>query len=113
MIEENLIREILSQYKKHGWNLRRVLLLPETKENLFDSLEMLFGEAEIVFSEINAAWFERPSPKNRAAWELRHLSEIPFALFETFEEDINEDRLLESLAAMETRLKEKLSKRNP
>jgi len=96
MITENLVRDILSQYKKHGWNLRRVLLLPETKKKLFNSLEILFGDAEIVSSGINAAWFSRPSMKNRTAWELRHLSEIPFALFETFEENTDEHILLES-----------------
>lgn len=110
MIKENLIREILAQYKKHGWNLRRVLLLPETKEKLFDSLELLFGESEIGFSEINAVWFSRASNNKRTAWELRHLSEVPFALCETFEESIDEDELLENLSEMETRLIERTSK---
>lgn len=110
MIKENLIRGILSQYKKHGWNLRRVLLLPETKEKLFASLELLFGENEIDFSEVNAAWFSRPSANKRVAWELRHLSEVPFALFETFEEDLDENELRESLSEMETRLIERASK---
>jgi hypothetical protein len=110
MINKNLIRDILSQYKKHGWNLRRVLLLPQTKKDIFDSLEMLFGESEIDFSEINAAWFSRPSANKREAWELRHLNEIPFALFETFEENIDKDVLREKLNEMETNLKEKTSK---
>ena len=52
MINENLIQEILSQYKKHGWNLRRVLLLTEIRENLNDTFRDLFGEAEIVSSDI-------------------------------------------------------------
>ncbi len=110
MIKANVIRDILAQYKKHGWNLRRVLLLPETKENLFDSLKTLFGEVPIEFAEINAAWFSRPSANKREAWELRHLSEVPFALFETFEENIDKDVLREKLSEMETNLKEKASK---
>ncbi len=110
MITENLVRDILTQYKKHGWNLRRVLLLPETKKKLFNSLEILFGETEIAFSEVDALWFSRPSQKNRTAWELRHLSEIPFALFETFEENTDENILQESLSEMETHLQERTSK---
>lgn len=110
MITENLVRDILSQYRKHGWNLRRVLLLPESEKKLAVSIEKLFGAAEIVSGEIDAAWFSRPSVKNREAWELRHLSEMPFALFETFEENTDADLIKETLNEMETRLQERTSK---
>jgi hypothetical protein len=110
MITENLIRDILSQYKKHGWNLSRVLLLPETAKKLSESLDALFGDAEIVSSDVNAAWFSRPSKNNRVAWELRHLSEIPFALFESFDENDDKDFIKESLNEMETRLQDRTSK---
>lgn len=111
MITKNLIREILEQYKKHGWNIRRVLLLPETKNALFNSLETLFGEAEIAFSEVNAVWFSRVSNNGREAWEIRHLSDVPFALIETFEKETDENELLENLSEMETRLIERTSKK--
>jgi len=107
MIGEQEISEILAQYKKHGWNLRRVLLSAETSENLSASL---FGQAEIVASELNAAWFSRCSFEGREAWELRCLSTMPFALVEVFEEDDDEEVREEIRREMETRLTEQASK---
>lgn len=100
MMTATQIAQILSLYKKHGWILRRVLLSDGLKKNLADSLETLFGDTEIRASEIDAAWFSRPSHGASEAWELRRLSETPFALFETFdtddEEEIREDALVET-----------------
>ncbi len=107
MIGEQQINEILAQYKKHGWNLRRVLLSAETSENLSASL---FKQTEIVASELNAAWFSRSSKEGREAWELRHLSATPFALVEVFEEDDEEKVREEIRKEMETRLLEQASK---
>jgi hypothetical protein len=76
-------REIIKQYEKHGWALRRVLLCrPED----FSSLENPFGDAVVInaASEINALWFSRRAPDGREAWELRRLSGAPFALVEIF-----------------------------
>lgn len=110
MITDEVVRDILAQYKKHGWNLSRVLLLPSTAEQLADSLGSLFGKTAIDIAEIDAAWFYRSSAKNRTAWEIRHLSVNPFALCETFEESIEDSELFESFGEMETRLREKTSK---
>lgn len=92
MISAGQIKEILAQYKKHGWNLRRVLLSVRTRENLADLLSSLFGETEIVLSATDAVWFSRASGKSGEAWELRHLSDAPFALFEIF--DAEDDEVL-------------------
>ena len=59
MITEKQIAEIISQYKKHGWNLSRVLVSAELEKTLSEKAENLFGTAEIVLSEIDAAWFTR------------------------------------------------------
>ena len=109
MINEDVIREILSLYKKHGWFLRRILLTEKLHKNLSDSIKSLFGEAEIAPANFDAAWFSRTSGKTGAAWELRHLSEIPFAVFEVFEGDENEEILREKLLEMEKRLEKRLS----
>ena len=106
MIDERQIGEILAQYKKHGWNLRRVLLSASAKEKLPASL---FGQAEIISSELDAAWFSRASPEGREAWELRSLSTAPFALVEVFEEDDEEEVREEARREMETRLTEQTS----
>ncbi len=108
MIKVGQIAEILSLYKKHGWNLRRVLLSDALKKSLPDSLEKLFGAAEIVPAEIDAAWFSRPSKENQEAWELRRLSENPFALLEVFEADDEDEIREETLRELEIRLKNAL-----
>ncbi len=107
MITEAQIAEILSLYKKHGWTLSRVLLSAELEKNLLGKRENLFGAVEIVSSRIDAACFTRPSKNNNAAWELRHLSVAPFALFEVFGADADEDFRTEKLIEMENRLIEK------
>lgn len=107
MIGEEQIKEILAQYKKHGWNLRRVLLSAEISKILSVSM---FGQAEIISSQINAAWFSRPSTEGSEAWELRHFSTTPFALVEVFEEDDEEEAREEIRSEMETRLTEQASK---
>lgn len=109
MINEGVIREILSLYKKHGWGLRRVLLSEKLHKNLSGSIKSLFGEAEIASAKFDAAWFSRASGKTGVAWELRHLSETPFAIFEVFEKDETEESLREKLLEMEKRLVKRLS----
>lgn len=110
MIKAERISEIISQYEKHGWKLSRVLLCGETRKNLEVSLEDVFGDVEITKAEVDAAWFTRPSKNERVAWELRLLSENPFALFETFEKDSDKDTRQEIKKEMETRLAEYASR---
>lgn len=104
MIESKQIAEILSLYKKHGWNLSRVLISADLKDKL-GKLEILFGETEIIDTKIDAVWFSRPAKNNRMAWELRHLDNNPFALFASFAE--NEDASLRenTLKELENRLR--------
>ncbi len=104
MISLTQIQDILSLYQKHGWVLRRVLLSPNLKKNLADSTE-IFADAKIVEAEIDAAWFSRASGKDREAWELRRLSETPYALFEVFETDDEEEVREEIRFEMEAKLK--------
>lgn len=100
------IQNILTQYERHGWTLRRVLLCPQTSETLADSLENLFGEAPIVTGEIDAAWFSRSPGIGREAWELRRLTGAPFALIEVFEDEDDEAVREEARFEMEQRLNE-------
>ena len=107
MINGKQIAEVLSLYRKHGWTLRRVLLSGEAERDLSDTLETLFDGAEIISSELNALWFSRKSGKDREAWELRRLGNSPFALVETFEDDLEESAREEIRREMEERLKKK------
>lgn len=94
MIDAGQVREIIKQYEKHGWTLRRVLLSDaKRRESLAASLENLFGGAaavSFVSSEINALWFSRVSATGGEAWELRRLSGAPFALVKVFDANTNE-----------------------
>jgi hypothetical protein len=104
-----LFIEIVGVYSKHGWQLRRVLLRPETRTQ-FDQNRV--GEQVSVHEGgIDALWFSRPSHSGREAWELRALSENPYALFETFEADETEEQRDEMLLEMENRLREYVNTR--
>ncbi len=105
MINAAQIQAILTQYKKHGWTLRRVLLCPSTQEILQDSLKTLFDGTPVVFSETDAAWFSRASTGGNEAWELRRLSDAPFALVEVFHADDDEEVREDARREMEKRLK--------
>ncbi len=104
MISAEQIKEILAQYKKHGWNLRRVLLSASTKESLADSLQSLFGNVEIVSFAADAVWFSRASGQSGEAWELRRLSGTPYALFEIFDAEDDEVVREEAHFEMQERL---------
>ena len=107
MISERQIREILTQYEKHGWSLRRVLLSAKTAESISASL---FGGSPIVFSEIDALWFSRISKDGRETWEIRHLSNTPFALVAVFETAGDEAAREQMRRELETRLAKSASK---
>ena len=116
----DLAREIIATYQKHDWTLRRVLLRPETRDKLISRegaipdkaiTEQSFEGASIHEGPVDALWFSRPSHQEREAWELRLLSETPYALFETFERDEPEEAREEVRREMEARLLEYVSKK--
>src|SRR5437879_5508721 len=98
-----LIEEIIATYRRHEWQLRRVLLSPMTRKSI---AENIFGDAIIQDSEIDALWFSRPSHKGAEAWELRLIAEQQYALFEAFEPDESEDQRDEVRQEMEARMRE-------
>lgn len=113
MRHSELINEIVGTYRKHGWHLRRLVLLPETLTELqaepgFDSA--LWDGAEMKEGEVDGLWFSRESHQQREAWELRLLAENPFALFETFEKDETEEQREEMRREMEARLRDYVRK---
>ena len=105
MIDSETLTDIVATYKKHGWNLRRVLLSKRTKANVAGSPDLT--DAHIVDSEIDAAWFSRPPKSGGVAWEIRYLGDPPFALLETIDE--NEPDFEVRLQTVETRLFESIA----
>lgn len=102
-----LIKEILALYQKHGWQLQSILLRPETRAAVNESV---LGPALIRESEVDAIWFSRPSHAGSDAWELRLIAEQPYALFETFEADETEEQRDEMRQEMTARLRDYVSK---
>ncbi|MDQ3133313.1 MAG: hypothetical protein M3Q76_00710 [Acidobacteriota bacterium] len=90
----------LDTYRKHGWRLERVLMCPRTLAELQSALPSIAAAAPPAFENVvtreaafDAMWFARASHAGREAWELRLISDPPYALFELFEPDeAEEDR---------------------
>ena len=103
--------EIVATYDKFGWSLRRVLLTPDTASSCAEREHALFAEAAVADSTIDALWFSRPSHDKREAWELRLISETPYALFETFESDETEEQREDLRREMEASMRDHVTRR--
>ena len=106
---QQVAQDIIATYQKHGWQLKRVLLRSETRAH-FEKDATSPLEVPTAESEVDALWFSRPSHEGREAWELRLISENPYALFETFEKDENEEQREEMRLELEARLREYANK---
>jgi hypothetical protein len=100
------INETIATYRRHDWQLKRVLLRAETRAEIAEQESSLFENVEIFEAPFDALWFARPSHAGREAWELRLVAETPYALFETFEADEAEEDREEVRREMEARLNE-------
>jgi NAD(P)H-nitrite reductase large subunit len=100
-----LMKDIIATYERHGWKLRRVLARPENV-SLVSEARDLFRDAELREADFDALWFARASHAGREAWELRLVSEQPYALFELFEVDETEEAREAARREMENRMRE-------
>ena len=107
-----LMKEIIATYHRHGWDLRRVLLRPETQKAIGSATE-LFSKAELRESDFDAFWFARASHAKREAWELRLIAQQPYALFEAFEADESEEDREAARREMENRMREQAKPPKP
>lgn len=111
MIDVAAIREIVAVYVKYGWTLRRVMLSGALKKSFSESPVEIFGEVPIIDSDLDAAWFSRPPVTGGVAWEIRHLTEVPYALLENIDEyDAEFERTLQ---AVEARLRMTVTAKKP
>jgi hypothetical protein len=106
MKSADLFTELTAIYRKHGWQLRRALLRPETRVEL---QSLVPDELLITEAEFDALWFSRPSHNDREAWELRLLAQTQYALFETFEADEAEEDRDDLRLEMEARMRDYLA----
>jgi len=105
MMNIELAQQIVATYEKHGWKLRRLLLRSSTS-NERQQINESFPSIPIVDAEVDAIWFARASHGGREAWELRLITEQPYALFEAFESDETEEDRDETRLEMENRMRE-------
>jgi len=105
-----LLQNLVATYERHGWRLRRMLLRAETRNGV-GPIEAQFTTATFFDAPIDALWFSRSSHGNREAWELRLLADTPYALFETFAPEDDEDFRAAKRQQMETCLREYVAKR--
>ncbi len=113
MKQRDRICEILATYRKHGWQLRRLLLVSETRAEEFNKDELTFEGARVDEANVDAMWFSRPSTGNREAWELRLIAENPYALFETFAADDPQEAHEKVRQEMEARMRELITRKRP
>ena len=98
--------EVVATYRKHGWELRRALMQPDTLTEIRSQEAELLNRVDVRESPIDALWFSRQSSHSREAWELRLLEQTQYALFESFEPDETETQREEVRLEMEARLRE-------
>ena len=103
MIDPAAVGEILAQYEKHGWVLRRALLSSEGKLRFAEIL----GEVEITIGDFDALWFSRKSKAESEAWELRRLTNLPFALVAVVPTDAGTEELESTLAQVAEEMRAK------
>ncbi len=103
-----LFKEIIATYQRHGWELKRILIKPDTRPSTRNGLKDAEVSSEAILSdaEFDALWFARPSQDGREAWELRLVAENPYALFAAFEPDETEEEREEARLEMEHQMRE-------
>ena len=106
----DLFMELVATYRKHGWQLRSVLLQSATLAVL-EKTELL-DKVPVKEASVDALWFSRPSHNNREAWELRLLAQTQYALFEAFEPNETEEEREDVKLEMEAKLREYVGKNN-
>lgn len=92
--------DIFALYSRYGWKLRRLLISePTVPAGIPDDVEQ-------IDSDIDAAWFTRPTREMVAAWELRYLGNPPVAFVEHLDETSPGFEI--RLQQVEDRLRERL-----
>jgi hypothetical protein len=110
MKKAGLFMELVATYRKHGWELRGLLLQPATQSELDAQEADMVRHVAVREASFDAIWFSRPSHNQREAWELRLLAQTPYALFETFEADETEEERQDVKQEMEARMRDYVSK---
>jgi hypothetical protein len=104
MIRREELAAILEQYRRHGWEPRRLLFSAEPDTEL---LTLLPADVERAEAAVDALWFTRRSREGEEAWELRRLTGSPYALVEVIADGTDDAEREELLSAAAERMAEK------
>jgi hypothetical protein len=104
-MNNELAKQIVATYQKHGWKLNRILAASPAADELLE-IGAAFPAIPIAQTEIDALWFARSSHAGREAWELRLVAEQAYALFEAFEADDEEEDREDARHEMENKMRE-------
>ena len=107
-----MIDDIVEQYVKHGWTLRRILLADKKHRAASLSLLDRFPGATIFEADFDAMWFSRAS-RDAETWELRRLSGAPFALLDVLTPEVSDAERRKRLENIEDRMAETIKKIGP
>lgn len=102
------VGQIIEIYARHGWELRRALLLNPEQPDL---LPLLAG-AEIGRSDFDGLWFTRSSSPGTESWELRRVAGTPYALVVVIDDDVDDDERESRLEAAERKMSATLNRGN-
>ena len=97
------IGEVIAQYEKHGWKLRRALLSDASEG---ESVQFDKG-VDVIRGDMDALWFSRRSQPDTEAWELRRLTGSPFALVAVVPANSSSNELEDALAQVEQDMRER------
>ncbi len=110
MAQLDQFRETHATYRKYGWQLARVLMRAATLAELQSATGgQEFESLPAREFSIDAMWFVRPAGGGREAWELRLVSESPYALFELFEPDEAEEEREDVRREMEAMMRDRVN----
>ncbi|HEX3084504.1 MAG TPA: hypothetical protein VHP99_08295 [Pyrinomonadaceae bacterium] len=104
-MNNELAKQIVATYQKHGWKLHCILAAAPAQDELQEIAEA-FPAIPVSQTEIDALWFARSSQGGREAWELRLVAEQSYALFEAFEADEGEEDREDARLEMENKMRE-------
>lgn len=103
MIDTAAIGDIIAQYEKHGWKVRRALLSGDSR----DAALTFDPSIEVIGSDMDALWFSRKSKPGSESWELRRLTGSPFALIAVVAADASDEELEAALRGVEDEMRER------
>ncbi|HMQ02375.1 MAG TPA: hypothetical protein PKD26_00465 [Pyrinomonadaceae bacterium] len=103
MMDLESLRQVIEQYRMHGWDLQSILFSEPLSPKL-DQIKAIVGKVELIRSELDAAWFSRLSRPGMTAWELRHLSSVPYALIAGIDDELTPEEAESARRATEMKM---------